>query len=408
MASEWKIGKFWFHLISDDIFNLDVESIVNSEQTDFVLSTNMHTISGQIKCRYGNLIQRELDAQTKGERQAPGTVIKTSGGADFKTIYHAGFHDPFVVLDSDEDTNQTEYLTVIRNCYREILGAFSSSSLSSIALPLIGSGLFHLSPKLVTYEFIDQVIHLNAKPNTNCEKHIWLVEQDEKKATILLDAIVQRLLEHASGNAAHVDFHFDLGINFLDLFEKKFIATSDKHWLKWLVVRYFELVVGYTFFTLACYRVPKLLPQDILNSNQHATFGFYRRSLKTCFQDVEHVDFSNQHVNHLSRNITNLEIINIIDRVNNDRNNIAHGRENRDIDLIINDIKSFINISEWESIFDAQALQLFDGLDPWVQYEPQRLLVMDLREVGILDKWNAHEYFYIIPHSGEYFSILQA
>jgi hypothetical protein len=49
---------------------------------------------GQIWARYGNRVQRELDAATNGQVLRPGTVLDTSGGQDFKRIFHAGFHDP--------------------------------------------------------------------------------------------------------------------------------------------------------------------------------------------------------------------------------------------------------------------------------------------------------------------------
>ena len=40
-----------FHLTCGDIFDTPVEAIVNSEQTDFVLSFNPNTISGQLRAQ---------------------------------------------------------------------------------------------------------------------------------------------------------------------------------------------------------------------------------------------------------------------------------------------------------------------------------------------------------------------
>jgi hypothetical protein len=42
-----------FILAAGDIFDASVDAIVNSEQTDFVLSRNPDSVSGQIWNRYG-------------------------------------------------------------------------------------------------------------------------------------------------------------------------------------------------------------------------------------------------------------------------------------------------------------------------------------------------------------------
>lgn len=34
----WKIGSIKFHLVEGDLFDVPVDAIVNSEQTDFILS----------------------------------------------------------------------------------------------------------------------------------------------------------------------------------------------------------------------------------------------------------------------------------------------------------------------------------------------------------------------------------
>ena len=44
-----------------DLFDADVDAIVSSEQTDFILSSNLESVSGQIRRRYGNSIQQEFE-----------------------------------------------------------------------------------------------------------------------------------------------------------------------------------------------------------------------------------------------------------------------------------------------------------------------------------------------------------
>src|SRR4051812_31344744 len=94
----WRLGKFNFHLVRGDIFQVPARAIVNSEQTDFVLAQNRSTISGQICQRWGDQVRVELDKQTAGAVLPPGTVLTTSGG-DYDAIFHAGFHHPAVFLD---------------------------------------------------------------------------------------------------------------------------------------------------------------------------------------------------------------------------------------------------------------------------------------------------------------------
>jgi hypothetical protein len=74
-----KLRRVVFTLAAGDIFDASVDAIVSSEQTDFVLSGNPESLSGQIWNRYGDGVQQELDAATKGLVLGPGTVIDTSG-----------------------------------------------------------------------------------------------------------------------------------------------------------------------------------------------------------------------------------------------------------------------------------------------------------------------------------------
>ena len=75
-----KLKRVEFTLAAGDIFEAGVDAIVSSEQTDFVLSGNPESLSGQIWNRYGDAVQRELDEATQGQVVGPGTVIDTSGG----------------------------------------------------------------------------------------------------------------------------------------------------------------------------------------------------------------------------------------------------------------------------------------------------------------------------------------
>ena len=68
-----KLKHIDFTLATGNIFDASVDAIVSSEQTDFVLSKNAKSLSGQIWKRYGDTIQRELNAATGGQVLGPGT-----------------------------------------------------------------------------------------------------------------------------------------------------------------------------------------------------------------------------------------------------------------------------------------------------------------------------------------------
>src|SRR5208337_1337532 len=79
-----------FTFAAGDLFDAKVDAIVSSEQTDFILSKNPKSLSGQIWSRYGATVQHELDEATNRQVLRAGTVLDTSGGQDFVRIFHAG------------------------------------------------------------------------------------------------------------------------------------------------------------------------------------------------------------------------------------------------------------------------------------------------------------------------------
>ena len=163
-----KLKHVEFTLAAGDLFDAKVDAIVSSEQTDFVLSENPESLSGQIWKRYGDAVQRELDAATKGQVLGAGTVIDTSGGQDFKRIFHAGFHDPDDWPDLPGEVRrcdnldrciganlrEADYFAAIGSCIAQVLDAAVAQKLSSVAFPLIGCGLFGLDEKMLVLQFL--------------------------------------------------------------------------------------------------------------------------------------------------------------------------------------------------------------------------------------------------------------
>jgi O-acetyl-ADP-ribose deacetylase (regulator of RNase III) len=118
-----------------DLFDAEVDAIVNSEQTDFVLSGNLNSISGQIWHRYGNTIQQEMDDATNGQVLHPGTILHTNGGKEFVRIFHAGFHEPDDWPDAPGSSRDADYFEAIGSCIRQVLDSAIEQGLTSVAFP---------------------------------------------------------------------------------------------------------------------------------------------------------------------------------------------------------------------------------------------------------------------------------
>jgi Macro domain len=156
-----------FTFAAGDLFDAKVDAIVSSEQSDFILSKNPESLSGQIWSRYGVAIQHELDAATNGQVLRAGTVLDTSGGQDFVRIFHAGFHDPDDWVDLSGGSPHTDslpsesgesrgadYFKAIGSCIAQVLDAAVAQKLTSVAFPLIGCGLFGLDEKMLVAQYI--------------------------------------------------------------------------------------------------------------------------------------------------------------------------------------------------------------------------------------------------------------
>jgi len=194
-----QIGPVTFHFAKADLFDLPVDAVVNSEQTNFVLSMNPATISGQLFQRFGNALQDELDQQTEGQTLPSGTVLRITGGKSYRHIYHAGFHHLLEWLNTeDRETRETDSIQTIRHCIRQILGDLTAGAVRSVAFPLIGTGVYDIDSSLLAYEFarelVDHAQHGGPRP-----RDIWLAIRSHDKALELIEPLVQGLMDGLYG-----------------------------------------------------------------------------------------------------------------------------------------------------------------------------------------------------------------
>ncbi len=406
----WKIANIELHTVSDDIFDLDVDAIVNSEQTDFILAGNQSSISGQVLSHFGYGIQSEIVSKTNGRKQELGTIITTGGAGRIKRIYHAGIHDPMIFLDSDKDSNQTEHIVIVRKCYRDILDNFFSSSLTSIAFPLLGTGLFNLDKRLVANEFYDQLLSISSKYSDVTGKQIWLVDKNHQGAQLMVQTIVQRFIDMAILALPARNIHFGLDLSLLDLFETKLNAATDPNWASWLLVRYYELIVDYLFIVLASAKQPNLFPKDVFKPGNPISFGAYRKALNQIATNHQYAAASNSWAMYLSNKFReHPDTCTIMERINHDRNNIAHGRKCRELNEIYEDILLFLTLIDWKNSLLKYTYPSLTTLKPWINVDKQTRNGDNEanKEFGILDRWKEGQYQYYFPYSGLVVLILE-
>jgi O-acetyl-ADP-ribose deacetylase (regulator of RNase III) len=273
-----KLKHVEFTLAAGDIFDADVDAIVNIEQSDFILSKNPETVSGQIWSRYGIPVQRELDAATSGQVLRAGTVLDTSGGEDFVRIFHAAFHDPDdwphrlgEASTNDRGSWGTDYFKAIGSCIAQVLDAAVAQKLSSVAFPLIGCGVFDLDEKMLILQFLHAVEALDERLAEGKSLHVWLVIRDraqfESAAGVFLDLLLQ---ERSKMPMVRVKRS---GVPILDRFAARLSQRNNEDCAKWLLCRYAEIALELICYGLSRATCPATTPESFFEEGRGATFG---------------------------------------------------------------------------------------------------------------------------------------
>jgi O-acetyl-ADP-ribose deacetylase (regulator of RNase III) len=400
----WRLASVTFHLVQGDLFDIPVEAIVNSEQTDFVLAFGGGSVSSQIRKRFGAEVQRQLDDQTKGALLEPGAVLKTTGGP-YPAIYHAGFHHPTEWLDdASREDSETEHLEVVRRCVRRVLQDVRDAPFSSVAFPLIGSGIFGLDAKLVARNFFEDVFQFALEPRSTREMNVWLVLYDEFTFHSVLEVGVQAWLTHTTPTLQWEPF--DLGIPYLDVFEELMNRECHPRWSSWMHVRYAELATWFLAFVLANSSGER--PESLVRSRWPLSFGnvrFIAERMARQFLDSQNND---RWQHFLSALVADAVSAGVIKRLNDDRNAIAHGRETRQAQDLRADIHQFIQSQKWKELAQECQPPGQNGLPPWLVLQPGDVHMGNGRNIGVFESWKPGERTYVIPWSGGEFSIRAA
>jgi len=406
MKQHWEIGSTSFRLGVGDLFDVPVDAIVNSEQSDFKLSSIPSTISGQINSRYGRTVQPELDAQAKHEVFPPGIVLRTGAAGPYACIYHAGFHgpdgwlpaSPFAQLFAGESVEEPEYADIIRTCVREILSDAVERKLASIAFPALGTGLFGLDRSVLGYEFMRAVTDFaKALPGAH-RIAVWLVIPPEADTSELVQAMVQAMLDRLMGTPL-LD-GFSIGVDYLDEFAVTQVKSSDPRYAALQLTRYAELLTGFMMYLLAAASSPLKLPADLLDYGQSLTFGWARQNAQHLALQLERdATLGGWPAYCAGRILKDKRGPKRLLEINDDRNALAHGLNARSAEEIAQDIRAFVDLERWNALKSEIGPPPVVGLAPWIRVDASR----SGAPIGVLQRWKGDRADYLNPVSGEMF-----
>jgi O-acetyl-ADP-ribose deacetylase (regulator of RNase III) len=380
-----------------DLFDAQVDAIVSSEQTDFILSGNPKSISGQIWQRFGAAVQQELDELTDGQVLRAGTVLETSGGSDFVRIFHAGFHEPDDWPGVPGGSEGADYFEAIGSCVRQILETARAQKLSSVAFPLIGCGLFGLDEKMLVLQFLDAIETLDERLTDDEHLNAWLVIRDRDQFDSIVDVLFALLLRHRSETIA-VQLE-PSGIPVLDRFAARLGHRSNEDWAKWQLCRFAEIALEVMCYGLCRATIPSPSPESMFDEGIVATFGVIREhALKLAASPT--IDAGSWGARFFTSVLKNDASVRALEIVNTQRNNLAHGRKSLPLGEIRGLTIQGLQLGAWGKIAQVDGKFWLADWIPWVVVSSS-----SNGQAGLFERWQKNAIRYLVPETGEVFKV---
>ena len=392
------VGRVSFTLAQGDIFEAKVDGIVNSEQSDFVLASNSHSISGQINERFGQTVQPELDLATNMEVFRAGTIIGTSGGGVFKRIYHAGVHEPDDWPGGSGSSTYAQLLETIGSCLDQVLQMAATEGIESVAFPLIGCGVLGLDERMLVQQFLHALEQFDRRWTGDKSLHVWLVIKDQRQMASVLHQLIGLLIEHREQTIAISVQR--TGVPILDRFASNLGQRSDANWAKWQLCRFTEIALEIMCFGLGRATDPAPTPESLFEEGMAATFGVVREhALKFSALSPDKVkgvwgaDF-------FASVLRNEDSVRALETLNSQRNNLAHGRKSKSVGEIKELMLQSLQLNSWEKIPQTDGeLRLTDWI-PWVAASSSTT-----GKTGLFERWQKNAIRYLVPETGEVFKV---
>jgi O-acetyl-ADP-ribose deacetylase (regulator of RNase III) len=380
-----------------DLFDAQVDAIVTSEQTDFILSGNLESISGQIWHRYGDAIQQELDTATKGQVLRAGTVLDTSGGNDFIRIFHAGFHEPDDWPGVPGGSQVADYFEAIGSCIRQVLESVRTQRLSSVAFPLIGCGRFGLDEKMLILQFLDAVETLDERLKEGERLNVWLVIRDRDQFESVAGVLLALVLRHRSETIA-IELELS-GVPMLDRFAARLAQRSNEDWAKWQLCRFTEVALEFMCYGLCRAAIPPPSPESLFEEGMVATFGVIREHAMK-FAAIPLANMDAWGAKFFATVLKKDAAARALETVNTQRNNLAHGRKGMALAEIRELVIQSLQLSAWANISQTDGeLRLADWI-PWAVASSAHT-----GETGLFERWQKNAIRYLVPETGEVFKV---
>lgn len=390
------INRLEFSLMQGDLFDSDAAAIVSSEQSDFVLSPNPGTISGQILSRFGSRIQEELDSLTGMDVLHAGTVLATSGGDAFQRIYHAGFHDPDDWPGEPGCSSEGEMLNTIGSCIDQVLQMALDEEIESVAFPLIGCGLVGIDESMLICQFLDSLHKCSLRIHENQTLHIQLVIYGTTQTDSVLRKLIDLLITSYS-RMTLID-PWTTGVPILDNFHASIGSRTIESWAKWQLCRYAELALEVMCFGLCRAADPPLRPEMLFDEGLAASFGKVREhAIQLANKPLIHREWG---MSHFATTLRDPIASKALEEVNSQRNNLAHGRASSPLASIVECVSRGLRISEWSRISAEEGPFNASTWRPWLT-ESHALHTTE----GIFERWQKNHIRYLIPDTGMVFKV---
>ena len=393
-----RLKRVEFTFAVGDLFDADVDAIVSSEQTDFILSGNAESISGQIWHRYGDAIQRELDEATNNEMCRAGTVLDTTGGDEFKRIFHAGFHEPADWPNVPDGSSVTDYFEAIGSCINQVLDAALSQGLCSVAFPLIGCGVFGLDEKMLVLQFLDAIETFDERLKEGESLNVWLVIRDRGQFESVVGCLLALLLQQRSQTTV-IQIE-PTGVSALDRFAARLIQRSSEEWAKWQVCRFAEIALEIMCYSLCRAAEPTPSPETLFKEGTPATFGSIREhALRFAATSTDKLRKS-WGAGFFAGVLRNDASAHALETLNSQRNNLAHGRNCLCVHEIRELMLQALQLKDWKNIQQTDGELHLAEWTPWVVSRSA-----STGQTGLFERWQKHAIRYLVPETGEVFKV---
>ena len=173
-----------------------------------------------------------------------------------------------------------------------------------------------------------------------------------------------------------------------------------------MLTRYAELLVSYLMFRLAVAAGDDGRVQCLLPAGKSLSFGAARVEAQLLALTLRDEELSPGWPRFIRDKVLHdKQLCHRLQRINEDRNKLAHGKKVRSATEIEADLRSFIAIEDWAAARRDFGDPDLDAMQPWVSPMPQTSGSQETASdvYGILDRWTSRGFDYLVPASGRTF-----